>query len=276
MQWQGGAGGGPADPYFKGMKEHDLPPRPPPHPVNEYRFDHYPSRHARELFADFTNRLMTLEWIPIHGRRIIQEDYWEYVEWKSMFLTYGWPDNFDGEGFDAAADRWDEFDRVRDNIEHEKRQLGMYQNWLVHAERRVQELEKRKVGGIWDADPSKSEEEIQKLEGDLEHLREVYERTERELARAKENLDASKGMTQSQLMERSWRKHIEGGIERKRKDLEWHRGDGKEYATEEKDRELEASIAALEERLLHVNELPKTPMDAIKRQEGHVSYGCCK
>jgi hypothetical protein len=275
MQWQGGAGGGPADPYLHGMKEYDLPPRPPPHPVNENRFDHYPSRHARELFADFTNRLMKLEWIPIHGHRIIQEGHPEYEEWKYMFLTYEWPDNFDGEGFNAAADRWHEFNGIRHDTEYEKRELMMYRKWTVYGERRVQELEKRNVGGVWDGDPSKSEEEVQKLEGDLEQLREAFERSKRELAKAGENLDALKDVTHSQLMERSWRKHIKDGIERRRKDLEWYRGDGKEYAIGEKERELEVGIAALEERLQHVNELPKTPMDAVKRQEGHVSYLCC-
>lgn len=81
------------------------------------------------------------------------------------------------------------------------------------------------MGGIWDGDSSNGEEEVQKLEGDLEQLRESFDRiNKRELAKAGENLDVLKDMTHSQRMERSWRKHIEGGIERKRKDLEWYRG----------------------------------------------------
>lgn len=277
MQWQGGAGGGPADPYFKGMKEHDLPPRPPPHPVNEYRFDHYPSRHARELISDFTNRLMTLEWIPIRGYRVLQEPWQdeEYEEWKSMFLIYGWPDNFDGEGFDAAVDRWVEFNKVRYDMEHEKRELTMYENWTVRGDRIVPELEERNMGGIWDGDPNKNVIEVQRIRMELEQSRKAFERVKREYANPDECLDALKGMTYNEMMERSWRKHIKAGIKRKREDLEWLRGDGKEYATEEKERELEVGIAALEERLEHVNELPKTPLDAMKRQEGHVSYLCC-
>lgn len=218
---------------------------------------------------------MTLEWIPIDAYRIIMS--WDpiYDEWKSMFLTYGWPDNFDGEDFDAAAKRWAEFDRVRYGVEDEKRELKTFQSWVKHGERDVQGLEKRRVGGTWDGDPSKSVDEVQKLEEELEQSRENLERTKKDLVKAREDLDALKGMTNDQLMERSWRKHIEGGIKRKRKELTWYRGDvGKQFLTEEKERELEVGIAALEERLQYVTELPKTPMDAIQRQEGHVSYMC--
>lgn len=119
MLWQGGGGGGCADPHFwdkfnwSAAMEHE-------HPINKNRIEHFPSRPAKDLFADFTNRLMTLEWIPFdtYGPRVFtKEAKRECPELKLLFETYDWPGELDGRGFDSASRRWKEFNRVWNEAE---------------------------------------------------------------------------------------------------------------------------------------------------------------
>lgn len=42
--------------------------------LNRNSHDHLPSRHAKELFEDFTNRILKLQWIPSsEDRRMLSE-----------------------------------------------------------------------------------------------------------------------------------------------------------------------------------------------------------
>ena len=65
------------------------------------------------------DRHRKLEWIPfyLNAYRIFYPRDPEHPELKRMFEYYGWPDNFDGEAFDVAADRWRTFNRVRGLVE---------------------------------------------------------------------------------------------------------------------------------------------------------------
>ncbi|KAE8453841.1 hypothetical protein EG329_007617 [Mollisiaceae sp. DMI_Dod_QoI] len=276
MIWQGGAGGGCADPYFYGKfnwsaaMEHQ-------HPINKNRIEHFPSRPAKDLFADFANRLMTLEWIPFNtsGPRIFtKEAGTEYPDLKLLFETYGWPGELDAEGFDAASRRWKEFNRVRSEAKEMIGKVNKLEKEIVRFKRVIDETLEKKRKGVWDEDVAESPDEIAKIEDRLKKWQQNLEWMEEQKREASEeaagidNVDAA--------LEKSWEKHIKSGIDRKKRDLNWMQNDGARYATEDKMRELEIGIAALGERIEHVKALPKISDDAIKRQLDRGLWLCCK
>jgi hypothetical protein len=112
------------------------------------------------------NRLITLEWIPLnqYAPGIIYKGYREYEELKLLIQSYSWPETFDGAAFDAVAERWEGFDRVRSKAEepvNKVEELQVNLNWnqdmlRYHAD--------RFCNGLWDNDPSKSAREVAGLE----------------------------------------------------------------------------------------------------------------
>jgi hypothetical protein len=119
-----------ADPVFQG--QNIINTSPPS--KNRSSIEHLPSRPAKELFEDSMNRLITLEWIPFnqYAPGIIHKGYREYEELKLLIQSYSWPETFDGAAFDAAAERWKGFDRVRSKAEepvNKVEELQVNLNW---------------------------------------------------------------------------------------------------------------------------------------------------
>ncbi|KKY20298.1 hypothetical protein UCRPC4_g04188 [Phaeomoniella chlamydospora] len=102
-------GSGLCDPAFRGLPYPD-----PPRGVPEGHFlEYYPARSAPVLLRDFIHKLRTLEELP-GGKD--KENVW-YNSIRRLYETHGWPDNFNGQAFDAAFleweenEKWAEFDR---------------------------------------------------------------------------------------------------------------------------------------------------------------------
>ncbi|KUJ16033.1 uncharacterized protein LY89DRAFT_783263 [Mollisia scopiformis] len=269
--WQGGAGGGNADPYFYGKfgwstaLEHE-------HPVNKNRIEHFPSRPAKDLFADYTNRLMTLEWIPFntYGPRIFEKSAKEeYVDLKLLFETYGWPGELDAKGFDAASRRWKEFNRIRREATKLMTEVQDLEKQSLKLQKHIEKTLQSK-----DEDVTRTPEEIATME---QHLQAWRRNLEWVAIQKQEAVEEAEGVnSEDSALEKAWEKHIQNGIERKMRDLSWFRNDGSKYATEEKMRDLEVGIAALEERMKDLKSLPKIAFDAIKSQEDEGQWLCCR
>jgi hypothetical protein len=60
------------DPTLQGVQEGEPA-------TNRHLHDHLPSRHAKELFEDFLNRLLKLEWIPSSENHVMLRDCDEEV-----------------------------------------------------------------------------------------------------------------------------------------------------------------------------------------------------
>ncbi|CZR60775.1 uncharacterized protein PAC_10671 [Phialocephala subalpina] len=265
MVWQGGAGGGCADPYFWGKHSSG---DEDPHEINDNRIEQFPSRPATDLFADFTNRLMTLEWIPFntYGPRIVDEHSKdEYPDLKLLFETYGWPGELDAEGFDAASRRWKEFNRVRSDAQDMLTKADLYGKEAERLRKRLEEtLKKKKRDGVWDEDIAKTPEDIAKMEEQVKRWQQNLEWEEKLRGEAAEEAEGVHDWDSA--LEKSWKTNISDDIRYHRKNLDWYRGGGAQYATEDKIRELEVGIAELEKRLQDIDALPKTAFDAIKPQ----------
>ncbi|KAF8851553.1 hypothetical protein BDZ45DRAFT_707844 [Acephala macrosclerotiorum] len=272
MVWQGGAGGGCADPYFRGKTNTG---EEESHEINHNRIEGFPSRPAKDLFADFTNRLMTLEWIPFntYGPRIFDEQSKdEYPDLKLLFQTYGWPGELDSEGFDAASRRWKEFNRVRSDAQDLLKKAGQYDS---EAKRLRKELEKtlgKKRNGVWDEDVARTPEGVAKMEERIRVWQQNLEWQEKLRDEAREEAEGVHDWDSA--LEKAWKKNISGNIAYHQRNLDWLRGDGAKYATEEKIRELEVGILELEERFQDVDALPKTAFDAIKPQPDRRWLSC--
>lgn len=275
MLWQGGAGGGNADPYFYG-KFNWSAAMENEHPVNKNRIEHFPSRPAKDLFADFTNRLMTLEWIPFntYGPRIFSKgDSPEYQDLKLMFETYGWPGELDGEGFDAASRRWKEFNRVRSDAKQLMNKVEELEKEIIGLRQRIDKTLEGRTDGVWDEQVAKTPEEVAEMEHRLQMWQENIEWLEEQKVEAEE--EAAGVTNEDEALEKGWENHIKNGIERKQRDLHWCQNDGAQYATEAKIQDLIAGIKALEERVKDIKALPKTSFDAIKKQKDQ-DWLCCK
>jgi hypothetical protein len=256
MEWQDQ--GSTSDPVFQGQERIDTGPPS----RNKNSIEHLPSRPTKELFEDFTNRLITLEWIPFkhYSPVIIQEGYDEYEDLKLLFLSYGWPDAFDSAAFDAAAERWREFDKVRSEAEAPVKKVKGLQ-WRLKAE---QDILRNSKQGFGDNDPSKSAEEVAKLEQELKLKEQWVKECEEKLAVA---MKEAEGLEPGAEMERAWREYLQGRIDSHMRNLEWLQGKGKEFATESELAKLNDELAILKGRMDKVESLPKTVMDVIRPEQ---------
>lgn len=254
--------GGSTDPFFFGKPKN---PYPEP-PANQNAYDYLPSRPFRLLFDEFMLRYQTLEWIPFerHGYNVRWPDEKNpnYAELKVLFETYGWPENFDGEAFDGAAERWREFDDVRalaeekaDAVKNAVTSKDSIASHLLQHSNRFQ-------NGLWDNDPDKSANEVKSLEKQLEGFPRFLEEAEKKLEKLVEELGVPDD--HDVAMEKAWTVHLQRLVDYHTRNLEWYRGDGKVHAKDEEVKELEEEIEGIEARIRDVKALPKTYLEAIR------------
>jgi hypothetical protein len=211
------------------------------------------------------HRHRSLEWIPfyLNAYRIFREGDTHHAELKQLFEYYGWPDNFDEEGFDIGADRWRTFNRVRGLVEEKKRKVPQVQHLSKTTGRRLQEYLKRRKNGVWDGNPNMPAEEIAKLEEELGKRERAYKIVSEQLAEAE---DATKNMMgEDEEYEEAWKKQIESYINWIRSNLDFSKREGGKFEVEEETRKMEEDIRGLEEKAKNVSTLPKTSEEAIQR-----------
>jgi hypothetical protein len=180
---------------------------------------------------------------------------------KLLFLTYGWPDNFDASGFDDAYVRLREFFEIRSDTVAGARDI-------MHALREVQQAEedlarhsRRLHDGVWDRVPDKSRFQIRKLE------RLTRVKTQRlESVRAKfEDVKLGSGGWESEEEEirKTWRKYLEGRIRHAQNDLTFMTGRGSQLYSTEQVSKQEEEVATFQKRLENVHEEPTSVQMAI-------------
>ncbi|KAG0652311.1 hypothetical protein D0Z07_1209 [Hyphodiscus hymeniophilus] len=260
--------GGIIDPYFYGTSGRTYNTTP-----NENSIEFLPSRSASSLFADFSNRLITLEWIPLKWFLPIIVHEGDPIHWelKMMFVMYGWKcgdssSKLDGGGFDAAAERWKEFARVRDKV-FDDRELGKMKELLLDKERREWELhdfELRQGNGAVKVSSESFPDETKGLQDDFESKLEVVQNAEKEFS---EEL-RKKGFTRADLdksFENEWRNHLQGKINLCERNLDWWKSDkGKQYADQAKMKKERDEMEAWKRRFVDAGKEPKTALEAIK------------
>ncbi|KAM0160359.1 hypothetical protein ACHAPG_003019 [Botrytis cinerea] len=231
--------------------------------LNLNSHEHLPSRHAKELFEDFTNRLLKLQWIPSsEDRRMLSEWDEEYEDLRLLFRTCGWPHNFNGTSFDSIHTRWCEFLTIKrhacdsaSDIIYQKLNLDKVTESLNSHSRRVRM-------GVWDCDPDKDREDILMLENTLEDKRELVNEANKLLEKAIADYGDWKG-ERAEMM-KAWRKHFENEIKREEGNLEWWRGEGKAHSKEEEIKETQEKVSVLKRRLAKVEEEPISVEEVIR------------
>lgn len=262
------------DPYFQ---QRGIRARPgvSPHPRNRNRIEHLPGRPAADVFRDISARIETLEWVPFSdGMRILfpprrehdsfnDEAPCEYDEVKMLYETYGWPENFKGEEFDEAMERYLEFCSVRgEAIE------PMMRVWAKKCE--VRRAEKwvsshsgmRSEDGVWNRNPNMAKEDVENLEKQLVSGTEFLDRVRKEYDEVVKEAGGEQDI--DVLMQRAWVVYL-------KRQLSYFRESYRYYATEEgakyrKDEEivkLEDKMRILEERLENVDEEPMSVFEAV-------------
>jgi hypothetical protein len=249
--------GGSLDPAFAGRRNSSPPPG------NQNSINNLPSRPAKEMLEDFMNRHQSLEWIPfyLNSYRIFRAGERYHDELKQLFEYYGWPNNFDGAGFDVAADRWRTFNRVRGLVE-EKKKAPRVTHLSKITGRRLQEYLARRQDGVWDGNPNMPVEEVAILEKELEKRQRAYKVVSEQLseaANADENIAG-----EDEEIEKAWKKQIESYIRWIRSNLEFLKREGGKFEVQEETDKMEEDIRGLEEKIRNVASLPKTSEESIK------------
>ncbi|PQE05804.1 centromere kinetochore component CENP-T domain-containing protein [Rutstroemia sp. NJR-2017a BVV2] len=230
--------------------------------TNRHLHDHLPSRHAKELFEDFMNRLLKLEWIPSsEDRMILRECDEEFYDVKLLFLTYGWPNNFDSSGFDDAYVRLREFFVIRSTTVAGARHVMHVLGEIQKAEEDLARHSRRLHDGVWDHDPNKSRSEIRKLE----RLRRVKTQTLEKIRARFEDVKLASGGWESEEEQiwKTWRKYLEDNIRRAQKDLTYRTGPGSQNYSKEQVSEQEEKVATFKKRLENVHQEPTNVEMAI-------------
>jgi hypothetical protein len=250
--------GGSRDPAFSGRRNGS------PSSTNQNSIDNLPSRPANEMLEDFMNCHQTLEWIPfyLNAYRIFHKGEPQHAELKQLFEYYGWPDNFDGQSFDVAADRWRTFNRVRGLVEDKKRKAPKVKHLSNITGRRLQEYLDRRQDGVWDGNPNMPTEEVTKLEEELEKRARAYQIVSEQLSEAEDSAENVAGNDEE--FQRAWKTQIESYIRWIRSNLEFSKREGGKFEVEEETRKMEEDIRGLEEKIKNVASLPKTSEEAIK------------
>ncbi|RFU25799.1 hypothetical protein B7463_g10539, partial [Scytalidium lignicola] len=273
MLWQAGGGDGSSDPFFYGKPAPAN--KPLPHPVNRNRIEHFPSRPATDFFADFTNRLMTLEWIPdskwmhmvVHypeSTDLKADEEWS--ELRTIFLEFGWPDNFDGPSFDDAMHRYYEFSKVRREMNDLEFQFKVREDFYKSGMKQYQELLQRKnSNGVWDNDPNKSPAEIEELEEQVRNAKEAIERCKDEYEEMKKDYEASMYRDADTKWNIAWYSHFRELYRYNLHNYEWMTGQGKAHVTEEDLENTRQKMDRLKYRMENVSKEPRTVMKAIKQ-----------
>lgn len=211
------------------------------------------------------NRLITLEWIPLQQHMLlISQGCPEYEDLKLLFHTYGWPDNLDGPGFDAAAERWNEFNKVCDMARGPRRKVDELKKVHADLEKSYHQHADRVRNGVWDHYVNKPTERVAELERQLEQLKEAVAKDDVKIKAAMKELE---GLGSGDVeMERAWKKVLERDLQSILEHYNWLLGEGKQYAKTDEMRKMKEDMEALEERLRNIKMQPKTAVQAIKPQ----------
>ncbi|KAM3075137.1 hypothetical protein ACMFMG_007406 [Clarireedia jacksonii] len=260
---EGQDSGGCNDPALRGIQSG-------PQGINRQSHDHLPSRHAKELFEDFMNRLLKLEWIPSSDdRRMLNYRDSEYYDMKLLFLTYGWPNNFDASGFDDAYVRLREFSKIRDDTVDGAREVLHVLGEMQKAEDALMRHSRRLHNGVWDHSITKSRKEIKRLENEHRKLNKTVEKIRSEL----EHVKLSHGGWESEEEEirKIWRRNLKKQLQQAQDDLTYMTGPGSEYSNNEQVSAQEEKIAMITKRLENVNEEPTSVEMAIMPREKKIT-----
>ena len=233
-------------------------------PKNNNSIEHLPSRPAVQFFRDFTIRLHTLEWIPFDNQ-MHTEGWFGRDELEILFRTYGWPDNFDGPGFDIGAKCYKEFCRVRSRAHETQNELKQCLHSSAYADSEVEKKSARVTEALQDA--NMDGEQLASLKQQLGYAEDGAKRASEELATAKEAVGELGEVGEDVLMQRAWESQLQGDatwLQRNidffaRKELE----DGKPPEgsnIEEAKEQMKALKAAISNAHIH----PKTLEDAIR------------
>ncbi|PQE04757.1 hypothetical protein CJF30_00004538 [Rutstroemia sp. NJR-2017a BBW] len=184
-----------------------------------------------------------------------------FYDMKLLFLTYGWPDNFDASGFDDAYVRLREFFVIRSDTVAGARPI-------IHALREVQQAEedlarhsRRLHNGVWDRFPNKRRVQIRKLE---RLTRGKTQRLESVRAKFEEVKLASGGWeSEEEQIRKTWRKYLRDRIRHAQNNLTFMTGRGSHLYSKEQISEQEEEVATLQKRLENVHEEPTSVEMAI-------------
>ncbi|KAF7925816.1 hypothetical protein EAE99_005851 [Botrytis elliptica] len=231
---------------------------------NRNSHDHLPSRHAREVFEDFTNRLLKLQWIPSsEDRKMLSEWDEDYEDLRLLFRTYGWPHNFNHTSFDSAYSRWREFSTIKNHACDSASDIINQKLNLDSATESLNSHSRRLRMGVWDSDPNKEPEDVIMLNIILEKKRKLVNDLNEVLKRAIADHGDWKG--ERAEMVKAWKKHFENDIEWEERNLEWWRGDGKAHCKEEEIEETREKIRVLKGRLANVGKQPISVEEVINK-----------
>ncbi|KAF7954583.1 hypothetical protein EAE96_005703 [Botrytis aclada] len=233
---------------------------------NRNSHEHLPSRHARKVFEDFTNKLLKFQWIPSsEDRRMLSEWDQEYEDLRLLFRTYGWPHNFNHTSFDSTYSRWREFLTIKSQACETASYIIDQKLNLDRATESLNSHSKRVRMGVWDRDPGKQPEEISMLENILKEKRELVNEANKMLEKAIADHGDWKGERAEMI--KAWRKYFENDIEREEVNLEWWRREGKAHSKKGAIEETREKIRVLKEKLVSVEEQPISVEEVIESLE---------
>jgi hypothetical protein len=265
--------GGTSDPYLWQKYMANYEENCKSEPANHNSIEHLPSRPAWQFFRDIMLRLHTLAWIPyknnIHeSDEINSKESSEFQELELLFRTHGWPAKFDGPGFDVAAKRYEEFNRVRHAAKEPGESIKRNEEMFELYNKRFQAIRVRKSGGVWDEDPNKPALEVAKLDEELEKERVSLGYTKRALDETRELLRTER--SESQMITRAWKRHLEGHIKWLQNNIDYVTGREDVESREAQLSEWEDHKKRINGWLVHVELLPKTVEQAIRPNSGGV------
>lgn len=94
--------------------------------TNRNDMEQYPNRPATEFLRDIIERFRSLEYIP---GGLYDEQQQEYSDFKRMYVSAGWPDNFDKATFDRLREEREQAQQDRGKAEEPLNQLKKYLMW---------------------------------------------------------------------------------------------------------------------------------------------------
>jgi hypothetical protein len=180
---------------------------------------------------------------------------------KVLFLTYGWPNNFDACGFDDAYVRLREFFRIRRETVEGAQDVLCVLGEMRKAEEDLARHSRRLHDGVWDRDPNKPRTEVRKLEKLTRAKTQALERIRANFEDVK--LGAGGWGSEEEEIRKTWRKYLEDAVRRAQDNLTYMGGPRSQHYNEEQVSAQEEKVAMAKKRLENVNEEPTSVEMAI-------------
>ncbi|KAI5359078.1 hypothetical protein Slin15195_G067090 [Septoria linicola] len=105
--------------------------------VNDNDFYHIKNRPANDFLRDMNTWYRELKEVPGQGEYSGSE-WREPEDLRRLYAQHGWPDNFDGEGFDIGLARAYGARRAKYFAEDPLRQVDCYAGWLKYDDRDIE------------------------------------------------------------------------------------------------------------------------------------------